>query len=152
MSSQSDQKEPQYTISRAAKLLEVSVHTLRMYEREGLFIPFKKKTNQRLYSKNDLERISNLRNVINDKKISINGIKTIYSLIPCWEIIKCAAVDRSICNAYKSEAQVCWVNKKAESPCNTQDCRECSVYTDFFACGKIKELLKVLFTEKAVTK
>jgi MerR family transcriptional regulator/heat shock protein HspR len=96
VSSQSDQNEPQYTISRAAKLLEVSVHTLRMYEREGLFIPFKKKTNQRLYSKNDLERISNLRNVINDKKISINGIKTIYSLIPCWEIIKCAAVDRSI--------------------------------------------------------
>lgn len=152
MSSQSDQNEPQYTISRAAKLLEVSVHTLRMYEREGLFIPFKKKTNQRLYSKNDLERISNLRNVINDKKISINGIKTIYSLIPCWEIIKCATVDRSICNAYKSEAQVCWVNKKVESPCNTQDCRECSVYADFFACGKIKELLKVLITEKAVTK
>ena len=34
--------EPVFPISTAAKLLKISVHTLRMYEREGLIIPFKK--------------------------------------------------------------------------------------------------------------
>ena len=41
---------PKYTISSAATLLGISVHTLRMYEREGLIIPFKKESGQRLYS------------------------------------------------------------------------------------------------------
>jgi predicted site-specific integrase-resolvase len=40
--------EPVFSISTAAKLLDVSVHTLRMYEREGLIIPFKKDSSQRL--------------------------------------------------------------------------------------------------------
>jgi MerR family transcriptional regulator/heat shock protein HspR len=38
--------EPIFPISTAAKLLNISVHTLRMYEREGLFIPYKKDSNQ----------------------------------------------------------------------------------------------------------
>jgi MerR family transcriptional regulator/heat shock protein HspR len=72
--------EPIFPIRTAAKLLKISVHTLRMYEREGLIIPFKKETSHRLYSKDDLARIECIRNAINQQKISINGIKTIYSL------------------------------------------------------------------------
>ena len=45
--------EPKYTISNAAKLAGISIHTLRMYEREGLIIPFKKTSNQRLYSRSE---------------------------------------------------------------------------------------------------
>jgi MerR family transcriptional regulator/heat shock protein HspR len=37
--------EPIFTISAAAKLLGISVHTLRMYEREGLFIRSKRVLN-----------------------------------------------------------------------------------------------------------
>lgn len=85
---------PIYPISVAAQLLNISVHTLRMYEREGLIIPHKKKSNQRLYSKVDLERIQCIRKAINESKISINGIKTIYSLIPCWELVKCSEEDK----------------------------------------------------------
>ncbi len=75
-----------------------------------------------------------------------------YSLIPCWEIIKCSDADRSNCKAYAGESQLCWVNKKSEMPCIWQDCRECSVYADFFSCGKIKELLRTLLTEKSLAK
>ena len=49
--------EPKYTISTAARIAGISVHTLRKYEREGLIIPFKKDSNQRLYSDQDLDRI-----------------------------------------------------------------------------------------------
>src|SRR3989304_5728011 len=91
-------EEPLFPISITAKLLGISVHILRMYERENLIIPFKKKTNHRLYSKADIERISCIRRAINEYKISIAGIKTIYSLIPCWQIVKCSDEDRKNCD------------------------------------------------------
>jgi len=52
--------KPVFSISIAAQLLGISVHTLRMYEREGLIIPFKTRTNRRLFSENDIERILQL--------------------------------------------------------------------------------------------
>ena len=62
--------EPKYTISMAAKLSGISIHTLRMYEREGLIIPFKKDSNQRLYTDRDIERIACIRKTINEDKIN----------------------------------------------------------------------------------
>ncbi|MDE3059313.1 MAG: MerR family transcriptional regulator, partial [Bacteroidota bacterium] len=47
----------------AAQLVGISVHTLRMYEIEGLIIPFKKDSGQRLYSDLDVERLKCLRKV-----------------------------------------------------------------------------------------
>ena len=134
--------EPIYPISTAAKLLGISVHTLRMYEREGLIIPFKKDSNQRLYSEVDLERIDCIRNAISDSKISINGIKAIYSLIPCWEIIDCDLKIRKNCQSYLENKQACWSYKKLNTPCDDNDCRECDVYKDYSACTNIRELLK----------
>ena len=68
-----DSNNPIYTISNAAKLLDISAHTLRMYEREGLLIPFRKNSNQRLYSDKDLERVKCIKNTINEDKINIEG-------------------------------------------------------------------------------
>ncbi|MCX8105688.1 MAG: MerR family transcriptional regulator [Ignavibacterium album] len=133
---------PIYPISVAAQLLNISVHTLRMYEREGLIIPHKKESNQRLYSQNDLERIECIRKAINESKISINGIKTIYSLIPCWEIVKCSNEDREKCSAYNQHDEPCWNSKHPNTICENKDCRDCEVYKNFIQCGKVKELIK----------
>ncbi|MDF1612680.1 MerR family transcriptional regulator [Stygiobacter electus] len=135
-------EEPLYPISVAAKLLNISVHTLRMYEREGLIIPFKKESNQRLYSKADLERIECIRKAINESKISINGIKTIYSLIPCWEIVKCSEEERESCEAFNQHSEPCWNVKHHKTVCDNNKCRECEVYKNFIQCGKVKELIK----------
>jgi len=134
--------EPVFPISAAALMLKISVHTLRMYEREGLIIPFKKESNQRLYSKSDLERIECIRKAINDSKISINGIKAIYSLIPCWEIIKCSEEDRKNCTAYNQHSETCWSANHPKTVCESKDCRECEVYQKFSKCSEIKELIK----------
>ena len=72
-----DLNNPKYTISNAANLLDISVHTMRMYEREGLVIPFKKESGQRLYSDNDIERITCIRYSIKEEKLNIQGIKKI---------------------------------------------------------------------------
>ena len=135
-------EEPIYTISVAANLLNISVHTLRMYEREGLIIPFKKETHHRLYSKADLERLSCIRRAINEYKISIAGIKTIYSLIPCWKIVNCSDEDRKNCEAFTSHTNPCWSYNHKNNICENRACIECSVYKDFSECKTIKESIK----------
>ncbi|MCX6150609.1 MAG: MerR family transcriptional regulator [Ignavibacteriales bacterium] len=135
-------EEPIFPISAAAKLLKISVHTIRMYEREGLFVPFKKESNQRLFSKDDIERIECIRGAINELKISINGIKTIYSLIPCWEIIHCSERDRKKCSAFNSHNQACWAEIHKGTICEKRGCRDCEVYKNYSECGKVKELIK----------
>ncbi len=135
-------EEPVFPISVAAKLLSISVHTLRMYEREGLIIPFKKETNHRLYSRADIERLTCIRRAINEYKISIAGIKTIYSLIPCWKIVNCSEDDRKNCEAYSSHTNPCWSYNHKNNICENLECRECRVYKDFSECQTIKESLK----------
>lgn len=134
--------EPIFPISTAAKILGISVHTLRMYEREGFIIPYKKESNQRAYSQNDIDRIRCIRQAINEHKISINGIKATYSLIPCWEIKNCPEEGREKCAAYTNYLEPCWMYKHKNNFCTIENCRDCEVYNDFSECGSIKELLK----------
>lgn len=135
------QSIPKYKISEAAKLLGISVHTLIMYEKEGLIIPFKKSTNQRLYSDEDIERLRCIRNAINKEKISIEGIKRIFSLVPCWAIVDCSIQDVESCEALKSSNKPCWTFNHRNNFCTDKNCRECVVYNIFNNCESIKSKL-----------
>jgi len=120
--------KPVYTISVAARLLDISIQTLRMYEREGLIIPFKTKNNQRLYSVSDLERIKRIRKDINGNKIGINSLRTVISLVPCWMIVNCTETDRANCESFKEHYEPCWTYKHTKNICAEIECRECVVY------------------------
>ena len=85
--------EPIYTISTAAKLLDISVYTLRMYEREGLIIPFRKDSNQRLYSELDIERVKCIKRTINEDRMTMEGMRRNLALLPCWAIVNCSLED-----------------------------------------------------------
>ncbi len=52
-----DRDRPLYVISVVAQMLGVHPQTLRLYEREGLIRP-KRVNNQRLYSEEDIERLT----------------------------------------------------------------------------------------------
>lgn len=147
MLSEEKKDKPVYPIRTAAKLLNISVHTLRMYEKEDLIIPFKKSTSHRLYSKSDIERITCIRSAINDSKISINGIKTIYSMMPCWEVLNCSKEDRSRCAAFLRHSGPCWAVKGEDTICASKDCRSCSVYLDYGECGSIKNFIRKKLTD-----
>ena len=129
---------PVYTISTTAELLGISIHTLRMYEREGLILPHKKNSGHRLYSQEDIGRINCIRKAINESKISIAGIKTIYSLIPCWKFIDCPIEQRENCEAITSHSQPCWTFNHRRNACFRKDCKSCTVYKDHAECEKIK--------------
>jgi len=141
-----DQNKPLFTISTAADLLGISLHTLRMYEREGLIIPHKKKSGQCLYSRTDIERIESIRAAINVFKISISGIKRILSLVPCWSLTECSVRDLENCTAFNGHLQPCWTYNHKTNICATHECRECIVYQEYSDCGRVKEQLRVLLT------
>lgn len=58
--------EPFYQISQAAKLLNITSDRLRTYEEEGLIKPFRTKSSdgKRLFSENDIEWLSIIRDLI----------------------------------------------------------------------------------------
>ncbi len=131
--------QPVFSISTAAKILNISVHTLRMYEREGLVVPYRKESKHRLYSQSDIDRIQCIRRAINSDKLSIAGIQTIYSMIPCWNIKQCSENDRKNCEAFQSHSKACWMFQHSTNICSKAVCRDCSVYKEFGECKNIKE-------------
>ena len=136
--------EPKYTISNAANMVGISVHTLRMYEREGLIIPFKKESNQRLYTERDLERVRCIRKAIQEDNLTIEGIRRILTLIPCWTIVNCTERDRDCCEAYSGHTKPCWMVNHKNNTCVERDCRMCEVYQSFGDCDSIKNKLREL--------
>lgn len=132
---------PVHTIGKAAKMLSVSVQTLRLYEQEGLIIPFKTPGNQRKYSHEDIERLRCIRKMINEDKISIGGIKRIHGMIPCYDIIQCPQEERNACPVFKSHVGGCWTHEHRHSSCAAKECRLCEVYKLSSNCEQIKELI-----------
>jgi len=129
---------PTYSIGTVARILGISVFTLRMYEREGLIISHKAASTHRLYAESDIERLKCIRRAINEEKLSIAGIRKIYSMIPCWDIVQCSASHRKKCPAFAGHAQPCWSYDHKHDACKNLDCRSCEVYKLSSDCDKIK--------------
>ncbi|HCA81221.1 MAG TPA: MerR family transcriptional regulator [Bacteroidetes bacterium] len=134
-----DPQAPVYSIGTVARMIGVSVFTLRMYEREGLILAEKSESNQRRYSQNDIERLKCIRRAITEQKFGIAGIRTIFSMIPCWNIVQCSENDRKNCEAYRGHSGPCWSLKHLNNTCTARTCRDCTVYKDFADCGKVKQ-------------
>ncbi len=132
---------PNFSIGTAARMLGVSVQTLRLYEREGLLLTYKTKGKQRSYSKNDIDRIVCIRKAINEEKISIGGMKRIHGMVPCWDIIECSEDERTICPVFKNHSGGCWTYAHEHSTCATKECRLCEVYKLSGNCEQIKDLI-----------
>jgi MerR family transcriptional regulator/heat shock protein HspR len=128
-----------YSIGTVARMLGVSVFTLRMYEREGLILAHKSESKQRRYSKNDIERLKCIRRAITEQKFGIAGIQTIYSLIPCWSITRCSEQDRAHCDSFRNHTRPCWTYRHINNTCEARNCRECPVYRNASNCDSVKE-------------
>jgi len=133
--------ETTLSISQVAERLNISVETIRLYERRGLVLTSKTEGNQRIFSESDVERIECIRNAINEKKISIEGIRRMQSLIPCWKIVKCPGEQRDNCPAYVRTDAGCWTYADKQKACLDRDCRSCKIYKLSGDCEQIKTLI-----------
>jgi MerR family transcriptional regulator/heat shock protein HspR len=69
-----------YTISVAAELVNVHQQTLRHYERLGLIEPKRGKGEIRYFSPNDIERVQQIRRLINELGVNLAGVEVILNM------------------------------------------------------------------------
>ncbi len=112
-----DNNLPVYTIGVAAKLVDTSVHSLRLYESAGIMTPKRTETKRRLYSKNDISRLQCVRHFIEDEGLNLAGIKMLLSTVPCWKIKPCNVENRIDCDAYTKMGEPCWIVKNVGEIC-----------------------------------
>ena len=67
--------EPVFVISVAARLLEMHPQTLRKYEREGLIAPSRTTGNLRLYSDRDIERLRQVKYLVEERGLNLAGVQ-----------------------------------------------------------------------------
>lgn len=136
-----DKHEPVLTIGTVAGKLSVAVQTIRLYEQEGLIIPFKTESGRRMYSMSDLERLRCIRKMIVEHGLNLKGIRRLMALIPCWEFKGGLDEECKKCPAYYEATGACWTLSNVGSKCQLQDCRSCPVYRIELNCDKIKEVV-----------
>lgn len=90
---------PLYTIGITAKLIKVCPATLRIWEKKGLIKPARLGKN-RFYSKCDIERLEEIKDMIRRKRINIQGVRKILSTTTCWEIKNCREEEKKVCPVY----------------------------------------------------
>ncbi len=67
--------EPLFVISVAARLVEMHPQTLRKYEREGLIAPSRTSGNLRLYSDQDIERLRQVKYLVEHRGLNLAGVQ-----------------------------------------------------------------------------
>ncbi|MBI4330865.1 MAG: helix-turn-helix transcriptional regulator [Chloroflexi bacterium] len=66
-----------FVISVVSKLTGLHTQTLRYYERAGIVAPSRSKGNIRLYSLTDVERIKQVKTLIDDLGVNLAGVEVI---------------------------------------------------------------------------
>jgi MerR family transcriptional regulator/heat shock protein HspR len=134
--------EPIYTPGVAAKKLGISTHTLRLYEAEGLIIPFRTDTGRRLYSDLDLEKVKNIREMIQVHGHNFEGIRRLIALAPCWKIRGCDKELWLKCSNNETRKRPCWAST---SKCHNPEvpCRECQVYQKIITLDDINDFINM---------
>ncbi|CAN5263164.1 MAG: MerR family transcriptional regulator [Chloroflexota bacterium] len=72
--------EPLFVISVAARLVEMHPQTLRKYEREGLIAPSRTSGNLRLYSDEDIERLRQVKYLVEQRGLNLAGVQIVLEL------------------------------------------------------------------------
>ncbi|HIJ86033.1 MAG TPA: MerR family transcriptional regulator [Magnetococcales bacterium] len=129
-------------IGEVAKVLGISIRTIHMYEREGLFIAYKNRSGTRYFSQQDIQWFVELRKLIKSS-ISIAGIRALLSLIPCWEVRQCHFLSRNNCPVIADQNSPCWANTEKMCQESGQECRECAVYGLRFNVSRLKDVVDI---------
>ncbi len=77
----SDETEPRYVISVAARILGVPSHTLRYYERIGIIEPSRSRGNIRLYSEREIVLLRRVKTLMDDMGVNLAGVEVIFRMM-----------------------------------------------------------------------
>ena len=69
-----------YIISIAARMVEMHPQTLRKYERAGFLEPTRTDGNLRLYSAEDIERLQQIKQLVDERGVNLAGVELALAL------------------------------------------------------------------------
>jgi MerR family transcriptional regulator/heat shock protein HspR len=72
--------EPVYTSGVIHKLLGIPVWVLKQLDKEDIIRPLRKKGKSRLYSKNELNKLSHIWYLMKEKKVKVAGLRVILEM------------------------------------------------------------------------
>lgn len=75
-----DDSTPCYVISVAARMLGIHAQTLRYYEKARIIEPSRSSGRVRLYSNRDIERLRQIRTLMEDLGVNLAGVEVILRL------------------------------------------------------------------------
>ncbi len=75
-----DDNEPCYVISIAARMVGLHAQSLRYYEKMGLIEPARSQGRVRFYSQRDIERLRQIKTLMNDLGVNLAGVEVILRL------------------------------------------------------------------------
>lgn len=79
------EKEIYFVISVVSRRFNVHPQTLRLYEREGLLKPSRTEGNTRLYSEEDVERLSRILRLTRELGVNLAGVEVILKMQEAME-------------------------------------------------------------------
>ena len=82
-----------YTISVAAELVSVHQQTLRHYERLGLVEPLRGTGEIRYYSPQDIERIQQIRRLVEELGVNLAGVEVILNMRDQLERLRSESIE-----------------------------------------------------------
>lgn len=91
--------EPVYIIGIASKMLQVCSATLRIWEKKSLIKPRRIGKN-RFYSQCEIDRLKEIKDLLQKEHVNIQGVKNILSIKHCWELKKCKEREKRVCPVY----------------------------------------------------
>ncbi len=98
--------EPLFVISVAARLVEMHPQTLRKYEREGLIAPSRTTGNLRLYSDRDIERLRQVKYLVEERGLNLAGVQLALELTHRLRELRAKlASDVTVENGARSETE-----------------------------------------------
>ncbi|MBL7032683.1 MAG: MerR family transcriptional regulator [Candidatus Delongbacteria bacterium] len=133
--------EDLHAIQSAFRLTGVSINDIRLYEKEGLLIPYIAKSGRRWYTDNDLQKIRSIRELLRKGK-TCNDVLRLAALIPCWSFPSCkkrGQID-AVCEGKQDFLQPCWILTMVRRV-PEQECRLCEVYARIEDYADISSLL-----------
>jgi len=134
--------DPVISIGTLAKKIGLSVSAIRKYEEEGLIISHRIESGHRLFSYEDVQRLSTIQHLIKNLGFNIEGIRRMQAILPCWDLLPCEKKVRDNCLAFKGSTKPCWMMKDAHCTLRGNECRKCEVYRfGTLYTEKIKELV-----------
>lgn len=116
-------------IGKVAIQVGLSIKRIREYEKEGFIRPVRcESSNQRMYSDFEIGRILEVKRLIHERGLTVEGIKHLLNVAPCWSIFGCD--DPAGCPAYQAPHSRCWELRHVagvETACEI-DCETCPVF------------------------